>query len=617
MAMNIIFNRSRPLLLRTLKPIFSKPISTSPFLSQQPQPLSPDPPTPAPSSQTSSATWTHPPGSTHSLVPLDFLQTHVVKLVRIAESLDLESIKELFADWMTLQKWHDMKKVFEHWSSCYDKNGKLNKPDVGLYNHYLRANLMLKASPSQLLELVSGMESLGIHPNTASFNLILKTMYLYKEVDTAVQLLDRMIESEKETEKGSEQDVVCRPDDESFDLVVGMLLQENRMEAAFKYIDLNLKYGHSMSSNVFSECVFKFMASGSLDTLVSVIERCKKMDQNKALRPEWKLCLDMLDCAMKADNSELAYYALEFMAKWMIQDENMRPPRYLSVEEGLVVSLLATAGRTYSKKLLDAAWTILKRSLRKKRVANAETYLARIHAHASLGTDHLKKAFGALHEFESLYGGADKQAAEDLFSPFTALYPLVVACSHNGFATLDSVYFQLENLSKANPPYKSLAALNCIILGCANIWDVHRASETFTAISTTFGLTPDVNSYNGLICAYGKLNKRKEALELFEQLKSLGIKPNAMTYALLVDAHLVAKDPKSALSIIDEMVISGYTPTKAILKKVRRRCIREMDYESNDQVEDLAKKFGIRMGTETRRNLLFNLQYTADYVQER
>ena len=84
-----------------------------------------------------------------------------------------------------------------------------------------------------------------------------------------------MIESEKETVKDSEQDVVCRPDDESFDLVVGMLLHENRMEAAFKYIDLNLKSGHSMSSNVFSECVFKFMASGSLDTLVSVIERCK------------------------------------------------------------------------------------------------------------------------------------------------------------------------------------------------------------------------------------------------------------------------------------------------------------------------------------------------------
>lgn len=160
------------------------------------------------------------------------------------------------------------------------------------------------------------------------------------------------------------------------------------------------------------------------------------MDQNKALFADWKLCLEMLDHAMKADNSELAYYALQFMAKWMLKDENSRPPRYLFVEEGLVVSLLATAGRTYSKKLLDAAWQILNRSLRQK-VASAETYIARIHAHASLVQ--LKKALDVLIEFESLYGGSDKQAEEDLFSPFTALYPLVVACSHKGFATLDSV----------------------------------------------------------------------------------------------------------------------------------------------------------------------------------
>lgn len=162
----------------------------------------------------------------------------------------------------------------------------------------------------------------------------------------------------------------------------------------------------------------------------------QNMDQNKALFADWKLCLEMLDRAMKADNSELAYHALVFMAKWMIKDENMRPPCYLFVEEGLVVSLLATAGRTYSKKLLDAAWSILKRSLRQK-VASAETYIAKIHAHASLG--HHMKALETLLEFESLYGGSDKQAVEDLFSPFTALYPLVVACSYNGCATLDNV----------------------------------------------------------------------------------------------------------------------------------------------------------------------------------
>lgn len=69
------------------------------------------------------------------------------------------------------------------------------------------------------------------------------------------------------------------------------------------------------------------------------------------------------------------------------------------------------------------------------------------------------------------------------------------------------VYHQLENLGRADPPYKSIAALNCIVLGSANIWDVDRAYQTFAAIDATFGLTPDLHSYNSLLCAFGKLGK--------------------------------------------------------------------------------------------------------------
>lgn len=72
---------------------------------------------------------------------------------------------------------------------------------------------------------------------------------------------------------------------------------------------------------------------------------------------------------------------------------------------------------------------------------------------------------------------------------------------------LCQVYFQLENLSRADPPYKSVAALNCIIIGCANIWDLDRAYQTFEAIGSSFGLTPDIHSYNGLMYAFGKLKK--------------------------------------------------------------------------------------------------------------
>lgn len=46
-----------------------------------------------------------------------------------------------------------------------------------------------------------------------------------------------------------------------------------------------------------------------------------------------------------------------------------------------------------------------------------------------------------------------------------------------------------------------------------------------------------------------------EASRVFEHLVSVGVKPNATSYTLLVDAHLINRDPKAALSVIDEMVI--------------------------------------------------------------
>lgn len=41
---------------------------------------------------------------------------------------------------------------------------------------------------------------------------------------------------------------------------------------------------------------------------------------------------------------------------------------------------------------------------------------------------------------------------------------------------------------------------------------------------------------------------------MFEHLVSSGLKPNAQTYAILLQAHVVNKDPSAALSIISSMV---------------------------------------------------------------
>ncbi|XP_022776757.1 pentatricopeptide repeat-containing protein At1g26460, mitochondrial-like isoform X2 [Durio zibethinus] len=489
----------------------TKSISTFPFLSQEPQltesahsteiQTTPLPPNPASGSPLYHENWRNPNAARNptsiaqSLIPFGFLrQTPAHQIQYLSQTLDAPALMNHCADLMTQQLWTEVKELFEFWVRSLDKNGKPNKPDVNLYNHYLRANLMIGASVRDLLDFVTQMDDFALVPNTASFNLVLKAMNQAKETQAAEKLLERMLQGGTES----------LPDDESYDLVIGMLLETQQIEAALKYIDMALKSGCKLSMRVFIECVASCVSRGRLDTLVSVIERCKTTDQNRALYPNWTLCNYLAEVAMQADNSKLAFYALEFMGKWISQGENARPPLLLSAGEGLIVSALATAGRTYSSNLLDLSWAILQRSLRQKKVPSPESFLGKIYAHASLGN--LQKAFGTLHKFEAVHGNSIHEA-EDLFSPFTSLYPLVVACSKKGFETLDSVYYQLENLSRADPPCKSVAALNCIILGCGNIWDIERAYQTFDAISSSFGLTPDIHSYNALIYAFGKLKK--------------------------------------------------------------------------------------------------------------
>ncbi|KAF7809045.1 pentatricopeptide repeat-containing protein [Senna tora] len=604
-----ILARTRSL-IKTLRSSSVRTITTSNFLSQEPQLAEPTtlpsptplPPNPASGSPLYNENWRSPisPSLSHAVIPLGFNREPGHRIQSMSQIHDAESLMNVFADWMASQKWADITHLFEVWVKSLDKNGKPNKPNVNLYNHYLRANLMLGASAGDLLDLLAQMESFEIIPNTASFNLVLKAMYQARESVAAQKLLERMLQTGNE----------ARPDDESYNLVIGMLFLTSQIDAALKYIDLTLKSSYTLSLKVFMDCVHSCVNQGRLDTLAAIIEKCKT-NQNKALCPSWNSCNFIAENAMRDDNSKLAYYSLEFFAMWIAQGEQARPPVFLSVEEGLVVSALATAGRTYSSKLLDAAWAILRRSLRNKKAPNPESYIGKINALASLGN--LQRAFSTLHEFESAYGGSDLEV-EEMFSPFTSLHPLVVACSKKGYETLDSVYFQLENLSRAETPYKSVAALNCIILGCANIWDLDRAYQTFEAIGSTFGLTPDIHSYNALMFAFGRLKKTHEASKVFEHLVGLGVKPNAMSYSLLVDAHLINRDVKSALSLVDDMVAAGFEPSKEILKKIRRRCMREMDYESDDRVEEVAKSLKIPLGFEHRRAALFNLEYSMDYA---
>lgn len=179
-------------------------ISTQTYLCQESQihdKASPLPPNPSTGSPLYQENWRSPipSGQGHqSLVSTS--PAFSVPTVSLSASIlddartpDVSTLMNLFADWMTSQRWLDMKQLFESWIRSLDASGKPNKPDVSLYNHYLRANLMLGATAADLLDLVARMEDYQITPNAASFNLVLKSMCQARESDAAEKLLDRYI----------------------------------------------------------------------------------------------------------------------------------------------------------------------------------------------------------------------------------------------------------------------------------------------------------------------------------------------------------------------------------------------------------------------------------------
>ena len=156
----------------------------------------PLPPNPASGSPLYHENWRSPtvnPSAAQAVIPLDFLhQSPTSRIQALSKTLNFQGLMDVFADWMASQNWVGMKQLFEFWVRSLDKNGKPNKPDVNLFNHYLRANLMIGASAGELLDLVAQMDDYAIKPNTASFNLVLKAMCQARETEASMKLLDRL-----------------------------------------------------------------------------------------------------------------------------------------------------------------------------------------------------------------------------------------------------------------------------------------------------------------------------------------------------------------------------------------------------------------------------------------
>ncbi|XP_057448503.1 pentatricopeptide repeat-containing protein At1g26460, mitochondrial-like [Lotus japonicus] len=249
MSQMAILHRSRFLLS---KPTAIRTIATFPFLSQEPElaeptpnpnpAASPLPPNPASGSPLYGENWRNPnprpSASSSTIAPLGYTGR-----TTLSESYDSLELQNLFGEYMASQKWDEVKDLFEAWVRSLDKNGKPNMPDVNLYNHYLRANLMIGASAAELLDILAQMDDFNVVPNTASFNLVLKSMRQAGETFAAEKLLERLDQGNRFALELMEAKYF------RFLKIVGVGYKA-RAEAAGRLLLLKLGYSHEVELTV-------------------------------------------------------------------------------------------------------------------------------------------------------------------------------------------------------------------------------------------------------------------------------------------------------------------------------------------------------------------------------
>ncbi|CAI7740704.1 unnamed protein product [Closterium sp. NIES-54] len=217
-------------------------------------------------------------------------------------------------------------------------------------------------------------------------------------------------------------------------------------------------------------------------------------------------------------------------------------------------------------------------------------------------------AAGAGGEGEGLAGGegglTGGGAPLEELNPFTSLRPLTLALCSNvdvldkGYSTLESMHAQGEVVA--------LAALNCVVAGCAMQRDVGRAQLTFDEITRTFQLQPDTHSFNALMDCYSGVADVRTVVQLFEHMtRTLHLPPSADSFTILVDAHIRAFHAPGACIAMDKMVEAGFTPSRPLLLRLRRRCLCSGLAEGVARAEGLlqALRFRTVNADERRRRL--------------
>ncbi|KAJ6799234.1 pentatricopeptide repeat-containing protein [Iris pallida] len=108
------------------------------------------------------------------------------------------------------------------------------------------------------------------------------------------------------------------------------------------------------------------------------------------------------------------------------------------------------------------------------------------------------------------------------------------------------------------------------------------------------GLRPDVVSYALLINAYGKARREDEALAVFEEMLDAGVRPTRKAYNILLDAFAISGMVEQARTVFKSMRRNKYTPDICSYATMLLAYVNASDMEGAEKFFRRIKDDGLR-----------------------
>ncbi|KAK4525051.1 hypothetical protein GAYE_SCF07G2956 [Galdieria yellowstonensis] len=160
-------------------------------------------------------------------------------------------------------------------------------------------------------------------------------------------------------------------------------------------------------------------------------------------------------------------------------------------------------------------------------------------------------------------------ADNHVYSSMIAVYARTVPPQY------EAAQFLFQQLKTQLQPNK--VVYNAMIDICSRTGRMEEALQLFEEIKS-IGEKPDEYTYNALIKGYARAGNVQSAVQISNQMHSEGIVPRAITYSVLIDSLGKCKMLDEAFAFFEEMQVKGISPNGITFNVLLSACAACNDY---------------------------------------